>query len=133
MNYGYEKNILGPLSLTCSVHEVVKSKPNLQGDLSKSLDTQFSISPKKGFAECYFGDASVRVLIDLLRALREDLKVTTEQIIICLNQRFSNFKAHKPHLVGLLQCRFLDLISRDFDSVCPGQGPKSCILKKVFG
>ena len=79
-------------------------------------------------------DASMCGLIDLLRALREDLKVTAGQLILCfVLNLFSDFKAHKPHLVDFLKCRFLDLTSKDFDSVCPGRGPRSCILKKVSG
>lgn len=37
------------------------------------------------------------------------------------------------HLVGLLKCRFLDLIPKEFGSRCLGRGPRSCILKKALG
>ena len=116
-----------------TLDEGTTSKFMVQVDLSKPSDTQFSINPKKGFVECYFRVVSMHGLIDLVRALRQDLKVTTGQIIICLSLWFSNFRAHKPHLVGLLKCRFLGLISKEFGSGCLRRGPRSCILKKLLG
>lgn len=76
-----------------TLHEGTTSKLTLQVDLSEPSNTQFSMGPGKGFVECYFRDVSMRGLIDLLRALRQDLKVTIGQIIVCLSQWFSNFKA----------------------------------------
>lgn len=47
-----------------TLHEGTTGRLTVQVDLSKPSDTQFSISPKKGFVECYFRDASMHGLID---------------------------------------------------------------------